>query len=69
MRSNGFAVLTDNAMPVGLELLFELVLHKLGDLLFVEHDVEGVGGLVGGKHSHVVLHELHVDLGLSETHI
>ena len=56
-------------MPVGLELLFELVLHKLGDLLFMEHDVEGVSGLVGGKHSHVVLHELHVDLGLSETHI
>ena len=52
-------------MPVGLELLLELVFHKLGNLLLVEHHVEGVGSLVSGEHGHIILHELHVDLGLS----
>ena len=62
-------VLTDNAVPVGLELLLKLVFHKLSNLLLVEHNIQGVGSLFGREQSHVILHELHVDLRFPKGHI
>ena len=56
-------------MPVGLELLLKLVFHKLSNLLLMEHNIQGVGGLFGCEQSHVVLHELHVDLRFAKGHI
>jgi hypothetical protein len=56
-------------MPVGLELLLELVFHKLSDLLLVEHNVEGVSSLISSEDGHIILHELHVDLRFSKCHI
>jgi len=52
-------------VPVGLELLLKLIFHELSDLLFVEHNSEGIGGLLSGKQGHIVFHLLLLDLGLS----
>ena len=57
--------LTDNAVPVRLELLLKLIFHELRDLLFVEHHGEGVGGLLSSEQGHIVFHLLLFDLGLS----
>ena len=57
--------LTDNAVPVRLELLLKLIFHELRDLLFVEHNCEGVGGLLSSEQGHIVFHLLLFDLGLS----
>ena len=56
-------------MPVGLKLLLKLIFHELSNLLLMEHDSQGIGGLLSGKQGHIVLHLLLLDLGLSQTHI